>query len=775
MLRLFWHPFLLTMSLMEPELKELRTFLKKIIAFCMLAGSLWACRKSDLSESETVLKPGEPLTLGDAAELLLNWTGLSEEVLGVSEEDRLALAHSLGMLGNEDPNLICSRERLSKMKEIAEQVKAAMSSESLQPLFLNGMAQPIFPYSDGTAGKKAHAVIRFCIYVETDYDTDKDGKRDLIKAVVQLPEAAARGDYQAAVIYEARPYSSGCTPFYEIDEISGDSYDLKKLYAEPAPRVPVGEISTLEAARNADVSDWYYYNPYEDRYMYEDLDWYDYFLVRGYAVVLCAGLGTYQSEGFQTCGSELEIAAFRSVIEWLIEDRKAYADLDSDLEIKADWCNGSVGMTGMSYAGATQFGVAGTGVRGLKTIVPVSGIASWYEYVNSQGAPIVGNPGNQLSSLALYCAGRYLDSEDWKTIEKNYGDYLHQLQRDQRAHGSDYSAFWRERDYTLHAENLNCSALIVQGLNDDNVKPKQADLMARAFVKAGMPVKLLLHQDAHVAPVSHTGGWTMLVNGEPYEDLLNRWFSHFLYGIENRIEEMPAMLVQNGHDPEQWDAYDTLQAAQVLSMHAEQRADRIISSGPSLSEDHASWRGRMKQGITIRGSASVAFDAAVMEGTAEDALIVKAALIDTADEPFPILRKEAGSAEIAKERIGEDTCWQGAQLPRLDLIRLQTAETDWNVITEGWIDLCNPESGYESASSEGSILPVTGEDHTYQICLQPEVYHVPAGHELVLVLSAPGHQSGLKKEPYSFAIRKESVSIKIPCEEEPDGSMRLIE
>lgn len=75
MLRLFWHPFLLTMSLMEPELKELRSFLKKIIAFCMLAGSLWACRKSDLSESETVLKPGEPLTLGDAAELLLNWTG----------------------------------------------------------------------------------------------------------------------------------------------------------------------------------------------------------------------------------------------------------------------------------------------------------------------------------------------------------------------------------------------------------------------------------------------------------------------------------------------------------------------------------------------------------------------------------------------------------------------------------------------------------------------------------------------------------------------------
>ncbi|MGN1389470.1 MAG: CocE/NonD family hydrolase, partial [Bulleidia sp.] len=573
---------------------KLRTCLKKIIAFCMLAGSLCACRESDLTELGT----GERLTVGAAAEILLNRTGLSEEVLGTSEEDQLALARSLGMLGNEDPEQICSRERLCEMKETAEQVKKAVSSESLQPLFLNGMAQPIFPYSAGTAGNQDHAIIRFGVYVETDYDTDGDGKRDLIKAVVQVPEAAARGDYQAAVIYEARPYSSGCTPFYEIDEIAGDSYDLRKLYAQPDPRVPAGEISTPEAARRADVSDWYYYNPYEDRFMYENLDWYDYYLIRGYAVVLCAGPGTYQSEGFQTCGSELEIAAFRSVIEWLTGDRKAYADLDSDLEIRADWCNGAVGMTGMSYGGATQFGVAGTGVRGLKTIVPVSGIASWYEYVNSQGAPIIRDPDNQLSSLALYCAGRYLDPEDWKTIEKNYGDYLHQLQRDQMVHGSDYSEFWKERDYTLQAENLNCSALIVQGLNDGNVKTKQADLMAGAFQKAGMPVKLLLHQDAHVTPVSHAGRWAMLVNGEPYEDLLNRWFSHYLYGIENGIEKIPAMLVQNSHDPERWDVYDNLQAAHSLSMHADQSEDRIISSARKPMENSVSWRAKTEQEIT---------------------------------------------------------------------------------------------------------------------------------------------------------------------------------
>lgn len=45
--------------------------------------------------------------------------------------------------------------------------------------------------------------------METNYDTDADGKRDLVKALVQIPRAAMEGDYKAATIYEARPYITG--------------------------------------------------------------------------------------------------------------------------------------------------------------------------------------------------------------------------------------------------------------------------------------------------------------------------------------------------------------------------------------------------------------------------------------------------------------------------------------------------------------------------------------------------------------------------------------
>lgn len=47
--------------------------------------------------------------------------------------------------------------------------------------------------------------------METDYDTDRDGKYDLVKAYVQVPRAAVEGsgDYRAPVVFAADPYSAG--------------------------------------------------------------------------------------------------------------------------------------------------------------------------------------------------------------------------------------------------------------------------------------------------------------------------------------------------------------------------------------------------------------------------------------------------------------------------------------------------------------------------------------------------------------------------------------
>ena len=53
--------------------------------------------------------------------------------------------------------------------------------------------------------------------------------------------------------------------------------------------------------------------------------------------------------------------------------------------MRADWTTGAVGMTGVSYNGTLPNQVATTGVEGLKTIVPVSAISSWYDYYRANG------------------------------------------------------------------------------------------------------------------------------------------------------------------------------------------------------------------------------------------------------------------------------------------------------------------------------------------------------------------------------------------------------
>ena len=86
------------------------------------------------------------------------------------------------------------------MKAVADQMYDALHADKLQPLYMNGMAQPIFPYTTGevTEGysNDESDIIRYCVYVETNYDTDDDGKLDLVKALVQIPRAAMEGQLQ---------------------------------------------------------------------------------------------------------------------------------------------------------------------------------------------------------------------------------------------------------------------------------------------------------------------------------------------------------------------------------------------------------------------------------------------------------------------------------------------------------------------------------------------------------------------------------------------------
>ena len=104
----------------------------------------------------------------------------------------------------------------------------------------------------------------------------------------------------------------------------------------------------------------------------------NYFVPRGYAVVGVDIVGTGRSTGCGDVGGKDEIDSVVAVIDWLNGRNTAHTADGADVE--ATWSSGAVGMIGKSYDGTLANGVAATGVKGLKTIVPISAISSWYDY-----------------------------------------------------------------------------------------------------------------------------------------------------------------------------------------------------------------------------------------------------------------------------------------------------------------------------------------------------------------------------------------------------------
>ena len=778
------------------------------------------------------------LTVADAVRALLLWTGMTEQQLGSFPDDYLAQARSMGMIDTDtDADAPCTLAAYRQMKAVADQMYDALHADKLQPLYMNGMAQPIFPYTTGevTEGysNDESDIIRYCVYVETNYDTDDDGKLDLVKALVQIPRAAMEGNYKAATIYEARPYITGCNESMNPGKnLGSEGYDISKLYSQPDKRVPAGTATTADAAAAADSADWYYWNPYEQMYDYEDLNWYDYYLVRGFAVVECGGLGTKGSDGFETCGTDLEIDAFKCVIEWLHGDRVAYTDKTSNVAISADWSSGKIGMTGRSYAGTTQFGLATTGVAGLETIVPVAGIASWYEYTNSQGIS-TNSLVNYSERLGWYCNGRYLDSDDYATIAEKYGNYMYQIQQDQLKSNGDYSEHWATRDYTLDAENIKCPALIVHGLNDDNVRTKEFDLMYQAYQKAGVNVKLLLHQDAHLTPSYPAGNLEFYIDGESYNNVLNRWFSHYLCGVENGAENMAAVTAQSNVDASVWNTYDSWTTDESIALSAadDTGTTTINSDYATQGINRRNWRDALTAGSTdvsamytmdvdadtvIKGSVAVSFTASAdnydapettsPRGTVDhdnyvgdetnaldhdnyvgaastdgavtvslpdgadlidrDALMVSAMLVDIAPEgtTFPAYNTQGS---YVPKTLTAGGAWMGGGLSNYDYAELNATDVSYKIIARGWMDLCNPGAGYDSASAGTKVALKVGENHDYTIYLQPNLYTVKEGHKLALVIYTYEPGKANYSQDYQITLENASVSAEIPVDKIP--------
>ncbi|MCR5651238.1 MAG: hypothetical protein K6F86_08680 [Lachnospiraceae bacterium] len=661
----------------------------------------------------------------------------------------------------------------------------------------NGAAQPMLNYSPSDSGNEGSDILRFCVYVETDHDTDADGKNDLVKAFVQVPRSAAEGKYKAAVIYDPTPYSAGITNNdlgHEMFPYSDDDFDYDDLYNTGDSRVAETQEDTLTAAENADPYGWTYTFPGSDGNTgFYDASLYDYYLIRGFAVVEACGIGTYGSEGYELCGMDLERDSHKCIVEWLTGDRAAFSDKEGKKEICADWCNKNVAMTGCSYGGTLPFEVATTGVKGLKTIIPFAGIANWYDYSNSQGISICGSADYTDNLAAFNSGGLYLDAE-WRVMNDRYCAFLNRIAEDEKEAAGLFAPVWQKMDYSGSYEDIGCTALIIHGLNDFNVQTKHAEAMYNAFKKAGKNVKLILHQDGH------NNIFGQMVRKELFDELVNKWLCHYLYDVDNGIEDMPEITVQSNIDGT-YEAYDVFPDTDTLKLGSDRSGDETLIRSDDLKgfyeeyvdsrkvvdryyleqdEEYAKvfdLKPENEEPLTFIGTPEVKIRLKPSDIT-KDNMMVTAVLLDTDEnnKVFNAFITGNSVSDILPFRYTDPYEFGGGHGDGY-IREFVQSPTDVKAVSYGWTNLLTPDRG--NSASEYTEKSVLEEDeyYTYNIYLQPTVYTLRPGHTLKLAILAQDPQRVLADETendntpyfiddysnpdYSFTIDEASLEVKL--------------
>lgn len=398
-------------------------------------------------------------------------------------------------------------------------------------IFLNGKSLPVFDTSK---------VIREVVYVESDLDTDNDGRSDLLQVTIFRPCESQKMAVPA--LYTASPYFGGIIANekrnHNVDENLSDATKWTDPQYVPSNQVaakkPTGANSLAnQAVENAVGKSSYGLN--------------EYMLARGFASVFAGAIGTRGSDGLRITGAPEETESAKEIIEWLHGDRIAYTDRSRKHETTAFWCNGNIGMTGRSYLGTLQIAIATTGVAGLKTVVSEAAISSWYDYYREHGLVIAPEDcqGEDLDLLAETCQSNLWDAGDYLKIKPKYDAMQKDLLTKSDRTTGQYSDFWEKRNYRHHTDGIKCSWISVHGLNDWNVKPKNAYKIWQKVKNLPIKQHLFLHQGPHY-------NMNNLVSID-FTDLMNLWFVHELLEIDNHAyEQWPKVMIQDNLEADKW-------------------------------------------------------------------------------------------------------------------------------------------------------------------------------------------------------------------------------
>ena len=386
----------------------------------------------------------------------------------------------------------------------------------------------------------SHDAIREVVYVESRVDTDKDGLPDLVKVSIIRP----RYEGKIPAVMTASPYHQGTNDKASDKALYNMNVDLEvkephTIQLEELQLTvvePVGQAEEVEEAEEllTHINSSYTLN--------------DYLLPRGYANLYVSGVGTKDSQGLMTNGNYQQIEAYKNVIDWLNGRCRAFTDHTRKRQVKADWSNGKVATTGISYLGTMSNGLATTGVDGLEVIIAEAGISSWYNYYRENGLVTSpgGYPGEDFDSLAELTYSRNLLGGDYLHHNVAHQADLDRVKKELDRASGDYNQFWHDRNYLLNANRVKAEVVFTHGSQDWNVKPLHVFNMFQAL-PASIKKHLFYHNGAHV----YLNNWQSI----DFRESMNALLSKKLLGYDSSYE-LPTVIWQDNTGEQSWTSLD---------------------------------------------------------------------------------------------------------------------------------------------------------------------------------------------------------------------------
>ncbi|WP_247929653.1 Xaa-Pro dipeptidyl-peptidase [Streptococcus oralis] len=407
-----------------------------------------------------------------------------------------------------------------------------------------------------------HDVIREVVYVESRVDTDNDGLPDLVKVSIIRP----RYDGQMPSVMTANPYHQGTN-----DKASDKAlYKMEgELEVKPPHTIELEEpkLNLVEPHGQAEVV-----LEAEEKLSHINSSYTlnDYFLPRGFANLYVSGVGTRDSQGLMTNGDYQQIEAYKNIIDWLNGRCRAFTDHTRKRQVKADWSNGKVATTGISYLGTMSNGLATTGVDGLEVIIAEAGISSWYNYYRENGLVTSpgGYPGEDFDSLAELTYSRNLQAGDYIRGNEAHQADLEKVKEKLDRKTGDYNQFWHDRNYLLNAHKVQAEVVFTHGSQDWNVKPLHVYQMFHAL-PSHINKHLFFHHGAHV----YMNNWQSI----DFRESMNALLSMKLLGLDSSYQ-LPTVIWQDNIAPQKWQGLDNFGKQDELHTFSLGTEEKVIQN-----------------------------------------------------------------------------------------------------------------------------------------------------------------------------------------------------